>query len=260
MKIGVRTITLKMEWDEVLAFCKETGLDGIQVAPGEHGLADLSPSEQKEFADKVKSYGLEISATSAGPNLVDPTVAEQSVSKFKSFLDLSVNLGAGLVTGEVKAVPPGLSEEDAWRSCAKSVRAVCEYAEDVGACYAVEPGPHCLVKDADTMVRLLESVDHDRLRINYDPANVNSAGADPVADARRVAKHIIHTHAKDSRPVNGNWEETLLGQGTVDFLGLIQVYRDAGFDGWLCIEREHGSSTADDVRWSKKFLDDLLAR
>jgi len=42
MKIGTRTVTLRWEWDETLAFCKEIGLDGIQVAPREHGLVDLS--------------------------------------------------------------------------------------------------------------------------------------------------------------------------------------------------------------------------
>ena len=259
MKIGVRTVCLKMSWDETLAFCSEIGLDGIQVAPKEHGLVDLSESEQKELADKARSCGLEISGTSAGPNLVDPKVAEQSVEQFKSFLQLAVNLGPGIVTGEVKAVPEGLSEEEAWSTCIASVKQVCRHAEEIGARYAVEPGPHCLVKNADTMLRLVESVDHPCLGINYDPANVNSAGSDAVEDARRVAPHIIHTHAKDSMRTADGAQETILGEGDVDFKSLIQVYRDAGFDGWLCIERERSENTADDVRRSKAFLDGVLS-
>jgi len=260
MKIGTRTVTLRWEWDETLAFCKEIGLDGIQVAPREHGLVDLSESEQKEFADRVSSYGLEISGTSAGPNIVDPKVAEESVEQFRSFLRLAVNLGPGIVTGEVKAVPEGLSMEDAWATCIKSAKAIADYAGEIGAYYAVEPGPHCLVKDGDTMLRLIESVDHQHLRINFDPANVNSAGSDPVEDAKRVAPHIIHTHAKDSaRTTEGRgFEETVLGEGDVDFPALIRVYREAGYDGWLCIERERSDNTADDVRRSKKFLVSVL--
>ncbi|MEW6358283.1 MAG: sugar phosphate isomerase/epimerase family protein [Planctomycetota bacterium] len=258
MKIGVRTVCLRMSWDETLGFCRDIGLDGIQVAPKEHGLVDLSESEQREFAAKVKSFGLEISATSAGPNLVDPKIAEQSVAQFKSYLTLAVNLGAGIVTGEVKAVPQGVSEEDSWAACIASVTEVCNYAQEIGARYAVEPGPHCLVKNADTILRLVESVDHECLGVNYDPANVNSAGSDAVADARRVAAHIIHTHAKDSRRTGGRPEETILGEGDVDFESLIRVYRDAGFDGWLCIERERSENTAEDVRRSKAFLEGIL--
>ena len=150
--------------------------------------------------------------------------------------------------------------EDAWTRCAQSVRAVCEYADEVDGYYAVEPGPHCLVKDADTILRLIEMVDHPRLGVNFDPANVNSAGADSVADAKRVADHITHTHAKDSRRTTDGWEETVLGEGDVDFPSLIAAYRDAGFDGWLCIERERSENTADDIRRSKEFLDGILQR
>ena len=90
------------------------------------------------------------------------------------------------------------------------------------------------------------------------PANVNSADADAVEDAKRVAAHIIHTHAKDSRRTGDGWEETVLGEGDVDFPALLSVYQDAGFDGWLCIERERSGNTADDIRRSKEFLDKIL--
>lgn len=258
MKIGARTVCLGWDWDRTLEFARDIGLDGIQVAPTEHGLVALSETEQRELADKVRSFGLDFSATSGGPNLVDPRVADESVEKFSAFLRLAVNLGAGIVSAEVKAVPEGMSMEDAWTQCAQSVRAVCEYAEEVDAYYAVEPGPHCLVKDADTILRLIEMVDHPRLGVNFDPANVNSAGSDAVADAKRVAAHITHTHAKDSRRTADGWQETVLGEGDVDFPSLIAAYRDAGFDGWLCIERERSENTADDIRRSKEFLDGIL--
>ena len=260
MKIGARTVCLGWDWDHTLELAKDIGLDGIQVAPTEHDLLNLSETEQRELADKVRSFGLVISATSGGPNLVDPQVADESVEKFRAFLRLAVSLGAGIVSAEVKAVPKGMNMEDAWTRCAQSVRAVCEYAEEVGARYAVEPGPHCLVKDADTILRLIEMVDHPRLGVNFDPANVNSAGVDVVADAKRVADHITHTHAKDSRRTGDGWEETVLGEGDVDFRRLIAAYRDAGFDGWLCIERERSANTADDIRRSKEFLDGILKR
>jgi len=259
MKIGVRTVCLRQEWDEVLPFCEQIGLDGIQVAPMEHGLLETSVSEREEFADRVRSYGLEISATSAGPNLVDPRIARESIARYKDMLKLAVDLGPGIVTGEVKAVPPGLSEEQAWSTCIASVKEVCAYAADIGARYAVEPGAHCLVKNGDDLLRLLEAVDSDHCGVNFDPANVNSAGADPVADARKVAQHLLHTHAKDSRRApDGTSQETVLGEGDVDFPALIRVYREAGFDGWLCIERERSDRAADDVRRSKVFLDQIL--
>ena len=260
MRIGARTVCLRWGWDRTLAFCREAGIVGFQVAPKENGIVDWSAAEQREFGERVRSMGLEISATSGGPNLVDPRVADASVEMFKRFLDLAVNLRAGLVCAEVKAVPEGVAMADAWTRCVASVKAVCEYAADIGARYAVEPGPHCLVKDGATIMRLIESVDHPCLGVNYDPANVNSAGADPVADARLVASHIFHTHAKDSLRTDDGWKETVLGGGDVDFDALVRVYREAGYDGWLCIEREASDETADDLRRSRAFLADVLSR
>ncbi len=254
MKIGARTVCLRWDWDRTLAFCKDAGIEGFQVAPTENGIIEWSETEQREFGERVREMGLDISGTSAGPNLVDPVVADESVGKFRAFLRLAANLGPRVVCGEVKAVPEGLSLDDAWATCTRNVRAICEYAADLDAYYAVEPGPHCLVKDGDSMVRLIESVDHPRLKINYDPANVNSAGADPVAGAKRVAEHIIQTHAKDSRRTTDGWEETVLGEGDVNFPALIQVYRDAGYDGWVCIERERSEHTDVDLRQSRDFL------
>ena len=64
---------------------------------------------------------------------------------------------------------------------------------------------------------------------------------------------------KDSgRAPDGTSQETVLGEGDVDFPALIRVYREAGFDGWLCIERERSDRAADDVRRSKVFLDQIL--
>jgi len=230
------------------------------VAPSENGIVNWSASEQREFGEKVRLMGLAISATSGGPNLVDPSVADESVEKFKAFLQLAMNVGAGLVCAEVKAVPEGLSVDDAWKRCVASVKAVCEYAADIGARYAVEPGPHCLVRDGATIMRLIESVDHPCLGVNYDPANVNSAGADPVADARLVSNHIFHTHAKDSVRTADGYRETVLGEGDVDFDALVQVYSEAGYDGWLCIEREASTRTDDDLRRSREFLAGVLRR
>jgi sugar phosphate isomerase/epimerase len=255
VKIGIRTLCLGRDLKGVLQQCEELGLDGIQVSPQELPPERLSAADRAAFRRDVERRGLEISAVSGGPNLVDPRVAAESVERFQAFLQLSVDLGPGIVTAEVKAKPPDLDDDTAWQTCLASVRAIAAHAGQIGAIYAVEAGPHCLVRTVDDLQRLREAVDSEHLRINYDPANLYSAGCDVVAGVAQVGPWIVHTHARDARRhEDGTWTETPLGHGDVDWLAYLKALDRAGFDGYLCIEREQGSNRFKDAWHARERL------
>jgi L-ribulose-5-phosphate 3-epimerase len=257
MKIGVRSVNLKMDMDSVLIECQKMGLDGIQVSPRECVPDEMSRSDREAFVKKVKAHDLVICAMNGGPNLSDPKGIDDRIEQYKKILQLSADLGPGIVTGESKAKLPEIGDEEAWEVTVNSVGEIVGYGKKIGARFAIEPGPRCFIRTPEDILRLCKEV--DGLRVNYDPANVLRGGSDPVEGVKLLGSLIIHTHAKDARNLpGGRGEETPLGQGQVNFPEYIAALRQVGFDGFLTIEREGGENRLQDIRQGKELLERLL--
>jgi sugar phosphate isomerase/epimerase len=257
MKIGVRSVNLKMDMDSVLVECQKMGLDGIQVSPRECVPDEMSKSDREAFVKKVKAHDLVICAMNGGPNLSDPKGINERIEQYKKILQLSADLGPGIVTGESKAKPPEISDEEAWEVTVNSVGEIVDYGKRIGAQFGIEPGPSCFIRTPKDIFRLCEEV--DGLKVNYDPANVLRGGSDPVQGVKLLGSLIIHTHAKDAMNLpGGGGRETPLGKGQVNFPEYIAALRQIGFDGFLTIEREGGENRLRDILQGKEFLDGLL--
>jgi len=121
---------------------------------------------------------------------------------------------------------------------------VCEVADEVGITIAVETGP----EEGWVLANLIETVGSDRLRVNYDPANLLMKGFDHVQGVRDLAPWIVHTHAKDALADPGDGKPQVpLGEGDVDIPRWIGQLKEIGFDGWVCIERESGKDRVRDA-------------
>ena len=98
---------------------------------------------------------------------------------------------------------------------------------------------------SDEMLRILESVDSEHLRVNFDTGNTLRLFEDPVEAAARLAPYTISTHTKDitTPPKGGSpsenftwWPSCPVGEGVIDMVGVIEALRNGGFDGCLGVE------------------------
>ncbi|MCA9238874.1 MAG: sugar phosphate isomerase/epimerase, partial [Planctomycetales bacterium] len=77
----------------------------------------------------------------------------------------------------------------------------------------------------------------------FDPANMILYGSgEPIEAVQKLGKFIRSVHCKDacwSDQPGVTWgRETPLGEGQVDFAGLLQTLDEIGYDGPLTFERE----------------------
>ena len=99
-------------------------------------------------------------------------------------------------------------------------------------------------------------------------------GDDPVGAVHRLAKYIVHTHAKDGvMLVRTNPEyiysvipmpedikhvtafrEEPLGEGSVNFAAYLAALEEIGYRGFLTIEREAGDTPAKDIAIAADYL------
>jgi sugar phosphate isomerase/epimerase len=95
------------------------------------------------------------------------------------------------------------------------------------------------------VVRILDEVGSERLRVNFDTGNTIRLFEDPVEAAARLAPYTVSTHTKDiaTRVKGGSpaenftyWPSCPVGEGLIDMPGVVAALRDGGFDGCLGVE------------------------
>jgi sugar phosphate isomerase/epimerase len=133
-------------------------------------------------------------------------------------------------------------------------------AADAGVTLAFETGQ----ETADLLRATLLELRCERLKINFDPANMLLYDmGDPIRAVETLAPHIHSVHVKDAnRPTTpGTWgEEVPLGRGQVDIPMYVKTLWQSGYRGPLCIEREVGdqeqrlADIADGVRLLKTVV------
>lgn len=264
MKIGLCEKDLRGSLEENLSWMAENGFQGFQIWKQN---MDKQGKKPQDVLNLSKELGLEISAIGGGPNLVDPKVKNESIDLFKSFLDLSVELGPKIVTAESKAKPDDLTDDDAWKSTVDTVSEICAYAETLGAALAIEAAGPCFIRDWEMYLELKEKVGSDALKVNYDPANIVWAEKDVVAGVQATGADFVHTHAKDvGRVIDdalGSEKEKLMdvpaGEGLVNYETYLKALKDIDYNGFLTIEMHAGAEGRhDDILKAKSNISKIL--
>jgi inosose dehydratase len=97
-----------------------------------------------------------------------------------------------------------------------------------------------LTRNGTLARRLLDAVNHPAVGVNYDTGNIYyyNDDLDPAEDVKLVADRVFHVHLKDTVGGKGEWQFCALGQGRVNFPGIVDVLQKADFRGPYSLELE----------------------
>lgn len=233
--------------EEKLQIAVDVGVQGVQLwAVG--GVLDAenltSKKDRAAMVKKIEGMGLTITGLCAHmPSFSDPNGLEERVERNKKALELSVDLGAPIITGHVGHIPED-PEDPAWKLMFQSIGEVAKHGEKVGACLAVETGQ----ESPESMKNFMDAVNSPGLQVNYDPANIRRFG--PLHGLEVLKDYIVHAHAKDS----GKGSATV-GTGVVPWDDYFALIKKIGYDGWHAIEDESGEDRVKSVRQGREFLE-----
>ncbi len=134
------------------------------------------------------------------------------------------------------------------------VTTLADLFADAGCRLLLETGQ----ETADDLMAFLESVNHPNLGINFDPANMILYGkGDPIDAISKLVSRVRGVHIKDAVATTtpGQWgTEMPVGQGQVDWSRFFKVLADAGYDGYLAIEREGGEDRPGDIALARDLV------
>ena len=282
MKIGVMVESFRTDFRTGVEKAAALGAAGIQAYAtfGELVPENMTAEKVKETLDIVNSNGLVFSALCGdfGCGFADEEKNKIYVEKSKRVLDLSIELGCKIVTTHIGTVP---EEENAKKEIMrKACRELAEYADSVGAAFAVETGP----EKGKVLGEFLDSLGAQGVRVNFDPANLVMCVDDRPEEALKcIGKYVVQTHAKDGIMLKKHVDQKLsigeeakdhaallemghkflelpLGKGDVDFDIYLPALAATGYNGFLTIEREVGETPEEDIGMAANFLREKIAK
>jgi sugar phosphate isomerase/epimerase len=214
-----------LSFESALDLAKEHGLSSVEVATGnwsEAPHADLptrvsSADARADFAEKISSRGLALSALCANGNQLHPVEGAQHDKVVRDTIELASYLGvptvvlmSGLSGARGDSTPNWITTswppetlkvlDYQWNEVAIPYwKELAALARDKGVRLAIEACGGQLVYSVSSMFRLLDAVGDDVVGANLDPSHLMWMGADIPTVIRALGPAIYHVHAKDIR-------------------------------------------------------------
>ena len=203
----------------------------------------LSPEDRAVKRDRVRKRaeeaGIAIAALNAHTNLCARDPAERAANA--RFLEGSVQMAADLGAPIVVTAGGGKNaygyEQWFFDWTVEVLRQVLPTAERLGIALAIEAGSPAgsLIYNLKTMQKLLGVEGLEGLRVLFDCAHYHMRGDEPVTVFNTLKDLVVHMHAKDAAGDPENIVFPPLGQGEVDFDGLLCAMARSGYNGYIAM-------------------------
>jgi sugar phosphate isomerase/epimerase len=111
----------------------------------------------------------------------------------------------------------------------------------------------CNIATAHDTARVLAAVDHENLKVVWDPANAYVSDEEPFPNGYRVleSRRIAHVHAKDCTLEGHKPIWCPLGEGAIDWVGQFAALKHDAFDGYIHLETHWGGPGGNKLEGSK---------
>ena len=207
------------KWDRALTEEKFTVISAVCSYVGE---------DYKDIPTVEETVGLVPLATRA-----------ERITRTKAVSDVAKSLGIDSIACHIGFVPED-SSSNLYKEIREVTRDLCDHCAKNGQQFTLETGQ----EPAKVLLRFIEDVKRENLKINFDPANMILYGTgDPIEALGVLAPYVVSVHCKD-----GDWPdrdhpealgvETPLGEGAVGVDRFVHRLKEVGYRGVLSIERE----------------------
>jgi inosose dehydratase len=254
--------------DACLDEARRAGYAGIE-------LGRKFPRRPAELRDVLQRHQLDLVSGWYDAHLVRRG-AKEEIAAMQDHAGLLAALGSAAMvfaegTGSVHGrlgVPlssrPRLAD-DGWAGFGKALTEVAEHLAGRGMRLAYHHHMGTVVQTEAEIDRLMRATG-PAVGLLLDTGHLTYAGGDVLGVAKRHAARIVHVHCKDVRPavladarrrdrsfldavVDGVF--TVPGDGCVDYRSLLEILRDAGYDGWLVVEAEQDPKKAHPLTYAR---------
>jgi sugar phosphate isomerase/epimerase len=125
---------------------------------------------------------------------------------------------------------------------------------------ALEPEPGMFIETMDDFRRAADGLRAPGIRLTLDVGHAHITERETVAEVvRECGQDIVNVHLDDAR--GGRHEHLPLGEGEIDFPGVLQALAGIGKELFLSVElSRHGHDAVNQARRSIAFLKGIVKR
>lgn len=222
----------RKQWSilDFVDWCGDNNVPGAEVTS-----YFFPPDCDESFCNDVKhrAYlrGVGLTGTAVGNNFALPKgdkLSEQ-VAYTKKWIDFAAVMGAPHIRVFAGSKPKDLSEEEAVANCLAAYEECLEHAGKKGVFLGLE-NHGGIVAEPDNLVKMVRAAKSKWAGINFDSGNFHTE--DPYSDLAKIAPYAVNVQLKmDIMPKGKPKEES-------DIKRVIQILRDANYQGWFTLEYE----------------------
>lgn len=235
----------------------QAGINGFEVVFYD---SYLSPKVHKEYLDlvyRIKTE-LDVGFTVHAPVLdihlgsLNQKIREIAQAEIKASLDFARDIGASLVVVHpapaILSMPAGEWCKQNYESLReateksiqqesnvlRSLKDLADYAPDILLGVENLIFPHELYRSPKEIQELLEKVNRSNVGFTFDVGHAQISGHNPTDFINVLGDQLYHVHLHDN---NGVIDEHLpLGQGIIDYVGIIQSLKQNDYLGVVNLE------------------------
>ncbi len=244
------------DWARVAA---RLGLDAIDLSIA--WLPDRSPSGVAAVRRDIEVAGMSLTMLTAYPDFShpDPAQRERELALAKDVVRVAQGLGARFVRVTAGQAHPETPRDAGIAWVVQGLSRLIEATRGSGVTLAYENHAKPFVwqysdfsQPPDIFLEIARRTADVGLGINFDTANSTAFADDPVALLEEVVDRVVSVHAADTA-VRGALQMVLLGTGLAPFPAMFKCLKQAGFDGWICMEEGSRQGEAG-VRAAAEFV------
>lgn len=168
----------------------------------------------------------------------------------------------GAIWGPISQRPALRPEE--WPAYGRKLTQLAERMADFGVRMAFHHHMGTIV-ESDTEVGLMMKHTGEAVGLLYDTGHSSFSGGDPLQLVKTHVKRIVHVHCKDPRKAildKARAEDmsfmdavmagifTVPGDGSIDYVAILNVLAEAKYSGWLVVEAEQDPKKANPLTYA----------
>ncbi|MFB2549914.1 myo-inosose-2 dehydratase [Ensifer soli] len=274
-----QTIGAHLTLEDCLSDCRTIGFDGIEKG---HKM----PTDPETLKRTLAGYGLVFVSGWHSTNLLVHDV-EAEKKAIQPHLDLLKHNGctvcivcetSNAIHGNDAASLVGdkpVLEDGRWEKFGADLEAIAAYCADQGIDLVYHHHMGTIVETGAEIDRLMAHTG-PATKLLLDTGHAWFGGSDPAELAQKYMHRVRHIHAKNVRPaIRKEVEEQGLSflegvrrgvftvpgdsEGGVDFLPVLTVAAEHGYDGWLVIEAEQDPAVRNPLKYQSMGLAALKA-
>ena len=253
LHIAVATRRFLQPLKQSLQTAAKIGAVGVQLdVRNELNPAEFSETGCRQLLHYLDELSLGVSSLSFASQrrLSDLDRLDARLEAVRTAMQFAFRIQARILTVQVGRIPSESDSSD-YQMLSDILNDLAKFGNHIGTTLLITSSGD----SAETLLQLISTVTQGPIGMNFDPAIFVFSGQNPLEALKALHTLVMHVQVRDAvRDIDGNGLEVPVGRGEVVWDEFLALLEEAGYQGWLTVDRTQGDDKTGDIAKAVQFL------